>query len=748
MKNDRISMKEKFQTAFSGWKYSATVRVILYLALALFLYFSLSGKLVSQTYDIQLDSISEKTITAPKQIADDEATEKLKEEAVQQVQPVYTIIPMKNAELIDNIYNKIDQVNADDTVSFDDKVKIYQAFLPSEMKYYFSQLTKTYTNNKTYPPAVLAEMNKHLNEQQYRIPEEVFFKFPRVTREELEDMRSLTKSIVNRLMNDQILDAEAPRAKVAELVNASSLQRSTPRELVQEIARFTLTPNKFYDEVATQEAKALARANVQPVYIQKGDVVVKAGQKIDEQLYQRLVELDLLKDKVNYWPQIGLTVIVGLMVFFLYIFIRQNQLTMAYNNVPLIMLILILVLNVLVMQIIAMAQNADFPTIGFLAPVAMGTILITILIESSLAFTVSILFSIFAAIMYNLNADSMFDFRYGFVALVSCVAAVFALKRASQRSVILRAGILVSLLTTLASAALIMIEDQHSPTLTLYTLLFSFGSGLLTAVLVIGILPFFEVFFGILSPLKLVELSNPNHPLLRKLLTETPGSYHHSVMVANLSEAAAESIGADGLLCRVGSFYHDLGKTKRPSYFIENQVNIENPHDHIEPSLSKSIIVAHARDGAEMLREHKMPKQICDIAEQHHGTTLLKYFYHKAVKQAEAEGKDPASVLEEDYRYPGPKAQSKEAAIVGIADCVEAAVRSLRNPTIEQIDSMVEKIVKDRLDDNQFNECDLTLKELDQIAKTLKETLLGIFHSRIEYPEDLPGKTEKKGAHA
>jgi hypothetical protein len=239
--------------------------------------------------------------------------------------------------------------------------------------------------------------------------------------------------------------------------------------------------------------------------------------------------------------------------------------------------------------------------------------------------------------------------------------------------------------------------------------------------------------------LRLVELSNPNHPLLRKLLTETPGTYHHSVMVGNLAEAAAEAIGANGLLCRVGSFYHDIGKTKRPSYFIENQGSMENPHDSIDPMLSAAIIVAHAKDGAEMLREHKMPRQICDIAEQHHGTTLLKYFYHKQLKLKEAHPDGDAEVREEDFRYPGPKAQTKEAAIVGIADCVEAAVRSLRNPTIEQIDSMVDKIIKDRLEDNQFNECDLTMKELDKVGKALKETLLGIFHSRIEYPE-LPNK--------
>lgn len=233
-----------------------------------------------------------------------------------------------------------------------------------------------------------------------------------------------------------------------------------------------------------------------------------------------------------------------------------------------------------------------------------------------------------------------------------------------------------------------------------------------------------------LSPLRLLELSNPNHPLLRKLLIETPGTYHHSVIVGNLAEAAAEAVGANGLLCRVGAYYHDVGKTKRPQFFIENQM-AENPHDKISPNLSKSIIISHAKDGYEMLREYNIPTPICDIAAQHHGTTLLKYFYHQAREQS-----DGAQVLEADYRYPGPKAQFKEAAIVGIADCVEAAVRSLARPSPERVENMVRKIIQDRLEDGQFDECDLTFKELDLIARSICETLQGIFHSRIEYPED------------
>jgi putative nucleotidyltransferase with HDIG domain len=215
------------------------------------------------------------------------------------------------------------------------------------------------------------------------------------------------------------------------------------------------------------------------------------------------------------------------------------------------------------------------------------------------------------------------------------------------------------------------------------------------------------------------------------------------LMVGNLSEAAAEAVGANGLLCRVGSFYHDVGKTKRPLYFIENQNAAGNPHDKLDPKVSASIIIAHAKDGADMLRVHKLPKPIRDIAEQHHGTTFLKYFYYKAVKQVQEQGME-SEWTEDDYRYPGPKAQSKEAAIVGIADCVEAAVRSLNHPKVEQIEDIIEKIIKDRLDDHQFNECDLTLRELDKIAETLRETVIGMFHSRIEYPDDKELKKMKE----
>lgn len=725
------------------WKSSPVVRLLLLLGLALMIYLFLYQKVVPQTYNIQPNTPSEKTIMAPYQEEDLLATEKARGEAAARVQPIHKIVPIKNDQIIESLYSKLEQNNADPEMSFDVKASLYRNLLPSIYTEYVERYMKTLRAAGTYNEELTKEIEKQLLEQQYRMSEESFYKFPRLTSDDLAEMEVVTKEIVSKLMNDQLTDAQSARAKVTEMVNLSNLSKNTARELVAEIARFAINPNRFYDATETDQARVQARENTKPVLFGKNDVLVYEGEMITEETYERLKNLKLLKDEADLRPPFGLALLVILFVLILYMFIRQSQTNIRVNNMQLVMLLLIFLLNLIGMSIVALGQNLDYPFIGYLAPVTMGIMLIVILLEAPLAYISAILFSMMAGIIFNLEQERLLDYRYLFLTLVVSFAAVFSLHKASQRITILKAGIIVSVLGCVGIVTLALLDSRITMSDVTFALMFAAAGGILSAVLVIGLMPFFEMAFGILSPLKLVELSNPNLPLLRKLLTEAPGTYHHSVMVGNLAESAAEAVGANGLLCRVGAYYHDMGKTKRPSYFIENQMNMDNPHDTIEPKLSKAIITAHPRDGVEMLKEYNIPKPILDIAEQHHGKTLLKYFYFKAAKQAEEAGVDPPE--EVDYRYPGPKAQTREAAIVGIADCVEAAVRSLRQPTIEQIDTMVRKIIKDRLDDGQFDECDLTTKDLETIAKALKETLMGIFHARIEYPEDLPNKTKNKG---
>jgi putative nucleotidyltransferase with HDIG domain len=730
------------------WKNSRSIRVLLFFCFIVLFYLSVSPKLIQETYDIELNGISSKTILATRMIENKPATLRAQADASEEVQPVQTVIQLRNEEIVELIYNKIEQLNPDTLMSNDDKIAIYRSEFPQLFKDYTDRYIRD--NGDIYKEAILENIQAQLTDYEYRIPEETYFKLPRITAQEISEMKSVTKSIVTKLMIERNNDPIASRTKVPEIVNASQLSNKNAREIVQEIARFALTSNRFYDEEATKEARIQAAEMTEPIYVQKGDVLVAKGERISAEDYDLLQDLDVLKNTTNLWPYIGMLMMVSLFVFGLYMFIRQSQLAIMVNNGHLLMLLLINILTIISIVIISFGQNQNFPFIGYMAPIALGSILITILLDAKIAFISSVIFSILASIILNVRNDLLFDYRYGFVAAVVCLVSIFAIHKASQRSTILRAGIMISVFATISSISFILIENSYTLKNVLYSIAFSVTGGIITAVLVIGLLPFFEIAFGILSPLKLVELSNPNHPLLRKLLTETPGTYHHSVMVGNLSESAAEAIGADGLLCRVGSFYHDIGKTKRPSYFIENQTNIENPHDQMDPSLSKSIIIAHARDGVDMLLNHHMPKPLRDIAEQHHGTSLLVFFYHKALKQLEQDGDTETVIDEMEYRYPGPKAQTREAAIVGIADSIEAAVRSMRNPTKEQIETMIRKIIKARLDDGQLDECDLTMKELDLVARSLKETLLGIFHSRIEYPEDFPKESisykDKRGA--
>jgi putative nucleotidyltransferase with HDIG domain len=738
MDSKEPSSGERFSYKNISYKYSVLARCTLFLFLVVLFYATLAPKILPERYDIGLGTYSEKEITAPGQIPNSKATLKAQEKAAEQVQPVYSIIPIRNETLIVQVLDRIDRLNQDDQVSNQDKVSIYRQEIPQRSEDFVSNFVKNSRSSGTYTDKLLDEMAEVINQQLYRIPEETFIKIPRLTSDDIQEMKPVAREIVSRLSNDQVIDAQSARAKVAELVSTSTLSNRIPREIVQELARMALTANKFYDEEATKEAQVEARENTGTVYIKQGDVLVSKGQLITEELYTLLDDNKLLKNEVNYWPQLGLLMFSGLLTLGLHMFIRQSSANKyKLNNSQLLMLILIFVITVVSMNLVSIVQSNDHPYIGYLAPVALGAILVTLLMDMSLAFFCTMLFSILSSIILNVNQGQIFDFHFGFFTMTVSYVAISVIHKASQRSTLLKGGIMVSLFGSIAVFVMILIDGtEWSQLHTLYTIAFAFVGGLLTSVFVIGLMPFFEVTFGILSALKLVELSSPNHPLLRKLLTETPGTYHHSVMVGNLSEAAAEAIGANGLLCRVGSYYHDIGKTKRPGYFIENQNHMENPHDTMEPKLSKSIIIAHARDGVEMLKDYKLPKLIRDIAEQHHGTTFLQFFYHKALKKAEEQGVEP-DFTDLDFRYPGPKAQTKESAIVGIADSVEAAVRSLRNPTVEQVETMIEKIIKNRMDDHQFNECDLTLKELDIISKTLKESVMGIFHSRIEYPEEI-----------
>ncbi|MCF6092824.1 HD family phosphohydrolase [Microaerobacter geothermalis] len=697
----KSQFKISFQDKLLRWKESRFFRTFFFLILGVVIFIHLMGRVTPETYDYTIGSVVEKDILSPITIEDKEATQKLMDKAASEVSPIYKkddTITANQLDVLDSIFAKAKELSVNGTMSVQEKVDKIKLEIP------------------------------------YELSKDSYITLVSLAPETISTIRAITKNIVSEILLAGVKEVDGGVKRAIERVNEQLVSvdlESSARKVAQELARGSIVPNVLYNQEETNRLRLEARQNVQPVIIEKGQILLESNQVITKEVYRQLNLVGLLSKKVNYWPYAGLFLLVVILVLFLYLYMEHKQGVIAKDNSYLLIYVLIFSINLVGMKVVSLGQNLEYTSIGFLAPVAFASILITLLIDMDLAIITSVVFMIIASLMFNGELLELFDFRYGIAALVSSTVGAFSLGKVNRRSSIFKAGFYVSLanMVVILLFAMLLSKSYNVPEVAV-ALVYGAMSGLISAILAMGMLPIFEGAFGILSVLKLIELSNPNHPLLRKLLIETPGTYHHSVVVGNLSEAAAEAIGANGLLARVGSYYHDIGKTKRPRFFIENQFNMENPHDKISPSLSKTIIIAHPYDGVNMLKEYKIPKPIQDIAEQHHGTTLLKYFYHKAKQQTSGE------VLESDYRYPGPKAQSKEAAIVGICDSVEAAIRSMSKVNPDKIESLVRKIIKDRLDDGQLNECDLTFKELELITKSICETLNGTFHSRIEYPKD------------
>ncbi|WP_160721767.1 HD family phosphohydrolase [Bacillus sp. USDA818B3_A] len=695
-------------------------RIIFFILLGIVMIGTMYNHVKPEKLDVNLFSVAGNTIRSPATFEDKESTENKRKDAINQVQPVYALkneYTQNRVDLITSIFQATIKVNneiekelkkQEEEASEDTDTTIEEPSDSEKMAQLKAKLT----------PSVLKELSS-----------QVFTALIHADNDELAIAKDLTVTAINNVMTKRISADEVENAKkrVEEELKYTTLNEDLKLAAI-ELGRYAVIQNEFYDPNATEELRQQAAESVEPVKILQGQIIAEEGELINQDIYRQLKLVGLINNKHSYKPFIGLTVLVSIILSAIYYYFYQMTI-LEKRQTSLLLFGIIFILSIFIMKIISMLQVFNFEGIGYLFPAAMGGMLIKILIDEKLAIFMSILMSVCGSILFNEGITGTLNFSVAIYILFSSVAAILFLNSQNRRLKILQGGSLAAIVNVLTIGALMMLPNgQYSGVEYGYYLISALVSGISSAVLTVGLLPFFEASFGILSTIRLIELSNPNHPLLRKILMEAPGTYHHSIMVANLAESACEAIGANGLLARVGSYYHDIGKTKRPNFFIENQMHHDNPHDRLPPEKSAPIIIAHVVDGAAILKKYHMPKEIIDIAEQHHGTTLLKFFYHKAL-QSEPE------IKEEDFRYPGPKAQTKESAIVGIADSVEAAVRSLSQPTPELIESLVKKIVAERLEDGQLNECDLTMKEIETVSHTLCETLKGIFHSRIEYPE-------------
>ena len=412
-----------------------------------------------------------------------------------------------------------------------------------------------------------------------------------------------------------------------------------------------------------------------------------------------------------------LIVFIFMVIIGIYIYRYSPKVLGVKDNIILVGLIMLLVVGLAKIQSVTDLS-------AYLVPVAMAGILITILLEAKLSFLIVVALSILVCIINNS------EFSFFFVYLLGSFAGIFSVVRVRHRINLARAGLIISAINVIAIVALNLLGRD----LVFVKMRNDIGWGLLNgficAILSTGLLPYLENLFKITTDIRLLELADFNQPLLKRLMLEAPGTYHHSLMVGNLAEAAASIVGANPLLARVGAYYHDIGKLTKPEYFAENHPTIMSKHEDLTPQMSTLILISHVKHGVELARENGLNQDLIDMIEQHHGTSLAYYFYQKALEEYE-----PSSIEQQQYRYPGPKPRNREAAIIMLADGVEAASRVLEEPTYPRLEELVRKIINNRFIDAQLDECDLTLKDLHLIGEKFVYILTSMFHARVEYPE-------------
>ena len=661
------------------------------------------------TYDIQLTELSPETIRSVKTIEDTAKTEIDKEHAVEIIEPVYVFkedIPSHRATFVTTIFDIVLEVKKEVEGDGDYSLAEQTDQLRKDLK-------------------TIVE-----NQQSLTISDAQLHNLLSASKEQLEQARDTLATLVEVNLN-RPLRKESLVTYRYELENKIRQQPAISENLMSvavSIGRAAVVETELLDEEKTAVAKQQARDAVDPTRILQGQIIVQEGEVVTREIYRQLELLGMLDNKVSIKPIIGLVFLILLQMAFLFVLFDRSKKELSKKRKDLFVTLIVYTIALVTMKLISLiAANFDV-MLAFVYPTAMATMLVRILASEKAASVVTVLTAASAGIIFHEGYAAVLQMDAALYILFGGFAALIFMRSFEKRSDILHAVWIVTLVNVVFIAFyLLMSQSGFGFTEVSFYLAAAVISGLLSGALTMGLLPYFESAFGLLSTMRLIELSNPNHPLFKKILTETPGTYHHSIMVANLAEAACEAIGADGLLARVGCYYHDVGKTRRPLFFIENQMGT-NPHDSLPAESSAEIIIAHTTDGAELLRKHKMPQEIIDISLQHHGTSLLKYFLFKAKE----EGKQLDEVV---FRYPGPKPQTKEAAVISVADSVEAAVRSMKEPNAEKIQKLVQSIIQDRVQDDQFDECDISLKELKTIEDVLCETLNGTFHSRIEYPK-------------
>jgi len=714
-----------------NFKFTALITTI---ALAATIFLLISGSYVSEGYNIEPGSVSPVRIRAVRQIENRIATDRLRDEAESLVNPMLMKDLQIEAEVearLERFFIEMDRLRRENT----------PIFMPQTPQ----NTTGSSEGNNDEP-----EQYEDLSTLPPRIDVISHEEFMRQTIEESILIDAFSFDVLLFVTNMETAQYQALRANVADVVgrafdagvqeeaHARALadmrsefdriyQGADPRfsTVAYEISAVYFLPNLIFNEEATLSLQAERRAEVPTVYFLHGQTIVDEGQVVTEEAFAAIEALGLLSRGMleSIIPILGVSGVAVFVFAFCLIYIARYCSELYKNRKEALMLLCLYLVTISAASIIGGTGLWIF------VPLLSFAVLVAMLIDIRLAIVLNIGVTVITMLIIGAGLDYLIFFT-----LVGTLTAQMA-KYADQRNNVFLLSLIVAVAGALFYGFITLVfERGFSQGLILWSS-YAFLNGIFTVMLAVGSLPLWEAMFGVITPIKLLDLINPDNELIRRLTIEAPATYHHSLIVANLAETAAYDIGANPNIAKVGAYYHDIGKLKYPQYYAENQIS-ENLHDELDPYSSVAVITGHVNIGLSMALERKLPQVVRDIIAEHHGNTLIKYFHHKATTQHPDDDID-----ESDFRYKNLTPQSRESAVVMLADTVEAAVRSMfsKSKSMDEIENFTRALIKDKLDDGQLIDSGLTIKDLDTIAKAFMRVFKGMYHERIPYP-----KTEKK----
>ena len=674
-------------------------------------------------YSYELGQIAQENVISSKDITyvNIKETERRIEEVRTRVPPVFDMFLLNEAELKSRVSSFFTSLTIDDT----EELSIQELYEKHEQGLSWESFT------------LLVERDAEQGYQQKvqdilgTIMQRGFSNMEREQFEPFADKGLIVQKIreseitVEKIEVDQIVTADELDRTVNEQINSfdERLSRQARAALLESV-KLLMQPNIRFNASESEKYLNEEVGKVESVLntIKKGAIVIRRGEEINEENYPKLRAITLHTSRFNLKAILGIGIILLMLLLLSVILLLDEGSAVDFRNFILFSGFLLFAIFYAYLITLIKALP-DYFVFGVLIPVAGITMTAEVLFKRKFSAVLATILPILFLLISNRDPYT-FLFTMG-----SGLVAIYAVRFAEKRSDLLRASIFIVMANELLLSSIgFLMELSARDFLTL--LIWGAGNGIVSVVFSLGIIPFFEVILNLPTNFRLIELSDLNTPIMKKMQIEAPGTYHHSINVANMAENAARAVKANSLLVRVAALYHDIGKVPNAEYYVENNPG-ESKHNYIKPSLSNSILKAHIKIGVEMARDMKLPREVLSIINQHHGTSLMKYFYHQALQD------NPENEIDKkDYHYQGPKPQNREAAIVMLADSVEAASRTLKNPSAARIDEFVQEIIEGKFREGQLNESTLTLRGLMKISIAFRRYLTGVFHSRIEYPDD------------